>query len=78
MRRSLALALTIGGVVAIGVPAAFARAAVDRTHLPVGKTSTSAQRDRLWSCQTNFDSNSAGAFTQGPWFNGDGTWDLTK
>lgn len=55
-----------------------AGAGVDLTHLPVGDgmTSTSAERDHLWSCQTNF--GGGGASSQGPWFNGDGTWDATK
>ena len=78
MRRSLAVTLTIGCVIAIGVPAALARASLDRTHLPIGKTSTSAQKNRLWACQTTFAANSAGAYNDGPWMNGDGTWDMTK
>ena len=78
MRRSLALSLAIGGVIAIGVPAAFARATLDRTHLPIGKTSTSAQKNQLWACQTSFATNAPGAYKEGPWMNGDGTWDMTK
>ena len=78
MRRSLALTLSIGGVVILGVPAAMARVNVDRTRLPVGKTTASAQRNGLWTCQSNYPSNAPGAFTTGPWFNGDGTWDLTR
>lgn len=78
MRRSFALALTLGGVAVIGVPAAMAKNNLDRTKLVVGKTSTSAQRDRLWSCQSSFSSNAPGAFKDGPWLNSDGTWDMTK
>lgn len=78
MRRSFALTLTLSGIVAVGAPAAIARSAVDRTHLPVGKTSTSAEKNRLWSCQTAFNANAPGAFKDGPWFNADGTWDMTK
>ena len=78
MRRSLALTLSIGGVVALGVPTAMARTSVDKTKLVVGKTVTSAQKNGLWTCQSNYPSNAPGAFSEGPWFNGDGTWDLTR
>lgn len=30
----------------------------------------------LWTCQTSF--NGGGAQSEGPWFNGDGTWDVTQ
>lgn len=51
---------------------------VDLTALPVGdgRYSTSPRSGYIYSCQTSF--NGGGAGTQGPWFNGDGTWDLTK
>lgn len=53
-------------------------AGVDVTALPVGdgRYSTSPQRGYVYSCQTSF--NGGGASAQGPWFNGDGTWDMTK
>lgn len=53
-------------------------AAVDLTALPVGdgRYSTSARRGYVFSCRTSF--TGGGASTQGPWFNGDGTWDMTK
>jgi YHYH protein len=52
--------------------------AIDITELPVGDDmfSSSPKRDYLYSCQTEF--TGGGASTQGPWFNGDGTWDLTE
>ena len=78
MRRSIATSITLASIALIGIPAAYARSVVDKTHLTVGKTSTSAQKDHLWSCQTNFSSNAEGAYKDGPWMNGDGTWDLTK
>lgn len=78
MHRRTALALTFSGIAALGVPAAVARAGIDRTRLPVGSVSTSAERNRLWSCRTSFDANAPGASAQGPWFNGDGTWDMTR
>lgn len=53
--------------------------AVDITHLPLGDghISTQPQVGYVWSCQTNFNSNAGGAFVDGPWFNGDGTYNLT-
>jgi YHYH protein len=78
MRRSLALTLSLGGIAMLGIPTAMARANVDKTKLPIGKVTTSAQTGGLWTCQTNYSSNAPGAFTTGPWFNGDGSWDLTK
>ena len=52
---------------------------VDLTALPVGDDSISAspQAGKLWSCRQTFD-DPGGAGSDGPWFNGDGTWDLTK
>lgn len=78
MRRSFLIPLCLGGVVVFGLPAAIAKANLDRTHLPVGKTATYAQRNALWSCQSTFSANAPGAFKDGPWLNGDGTWDMTK
>lgn len=52
---------------------------VDLTALPVGDDaiSTGPQAGKLWSCRQTF-TDGGGAGTDGPWFNGDGTWDLTK
>ena len=51
---------------------------VDLTHLPVGdnRLVTSATAGSIFACRTG--GGGGGASTQGPWFNGDGTWDLTK
>jgi hypothetical protein len=51
---------------------------VDTTALPVGETVTEPTVGGLWSCQTEFQTGQAGASTEGPWFNGDGTWDATE
>jgi len=52
---------------------------VDTTALPVGADPvSSAAVGKVFSCQTSFPSNAPGAFNTGDWFNGDGTWDLTK
>lgn len=61
-----------------GAVSADEASGVDLTALPVGdgRYSTSPRRGYLYSCRTSFDGGGAG--TQGPWFNGDGTWDLTK
>ena len=50
----------------------------DLTRLPVGdgRYSTSPARGYVYTCRTTFEGGGAGA--QGPWFNDDGTWDMTK
>lgn len=66
--------------IAMAVPAltsAGANTAVDTTRLPVGKTVKAATVGGLWSCQADTNA-AAGASAEGPWFNGDGTWDLSK
>lgn len=52
-------------------------AAVDVTHLPIGdgKTSKSASKGYIWPCTTM--TGGGGAFQDGPWIRGDGTYDLT-
>jgi len=54
--------------------------AVDLTALPVGDDSVGGEAGvgLLWSCQTDFAGGGAGASGQGPWFNGDGTWNLEE
>jgi hypothetical protein len=51
---------------------------VDLTALPVGDDlrSDAPEVDHLYLCST-FPTDGGGASTQGPWFNGDGTYDLT-
>lgn len=50
---------------------------LDDTHLTVGdqQFSDAPARDQVWACRQQTDGG--GASSQGPWFNGDGTWDLT-
>jgi hypothetical protein len=48
----------------------------DLTALPVGETVTEATVGSLWSCQSDFDETGPGG-GDGPWLNGDGTWDAT-
>jgi hypothetical protein len=52
--------------------------AVDLTRLPVGDdlTSDGPRAGHLYLCPT-FPTDGGGAQVQGPWFNGDGTYDLT-
>jgi hypothetical protein len=54
-----------------------ARATVDRSRLALGdgKVSTSPTVGSVWACQTSF--NGSGAFTNGPWIKGDGTYDYS-
>ena len=51
---------------------------VDVTRLPVGdnRLATTATAGSIFACRTG--GGGGGASAQGPWFNGDGTWDLTK
>ncbi len=65
---------------AVAFPGSNTGGSVDLTALPVGdgKVSSSPKTGHLWSCQQTFNPDQGGAGTQGPWFNGDGTWDLTK
>jgi hypothetical protein len=77
MRRSLIAVLASGAILA-ALAAPASADAVDPTHLPVGKTVTAPTVGGLWTCQTNFNGNAPGAGVDGPWFNGDGTWDSTK
>jgi hypothetical protein len=52
---------------------------LDPTRLPVGdgKHSTTPQEGFVMTCQAEFPEDAPGAQEQGPWFNGDGTWDST-
>ena len=63
---------------ALAVPMTSASAAIDKTRLPVGdeKYGKSAKRGWVYTCQQSFFGG--GAQGEGPWMNGDGTWDLTK
>lgn len=51
---------------------------VDDTHLPVGdqQYADTPTRGAVMACRTQ--NGAAGAQAAGPWFNSDGTWDLTK
>jgi len=52
---------------------------VDKTRLPVGDgqvTTAGPQRNYIYLC--NQGGGGGGASSQGPWFNGDGTWDATE
>ena len=51
---------------------------VDLTKLPVGdgKVASAPKTGWVWACRVNANSQ-AGAHKQGPWFNGDGTYDFT-
>jgi hypothetical protein len=51
---------------------------IDVTKLPVGdnRLATSPTAGSIFACRTG--GGGGGASAQGPWFNGDGTWDLTK
>jgi len=78
--RRKCLAATCAGVmvVSIGLLATVVRAElakVDPTALPVGDNKyslTTAARDSVFLCRAN--GGGPGAMAQGPWFNGDGTY----
>lgn len=76
----LATAWSTGPVAAKLIDALAAgqpRASVDQTRLPVGdgKTVNTPAVGSLWTCEQRF--TGSGAFRQGPWMNGDGTFDAT-
>jgi hypothetical protein len=52
--------------------------AIDVTRLPVGdnRLVSTPTAGSIFACRTG--GGGGGASAQGPWFNGDGTWDLTK
>ena len=52
---------------------------VDLTRLPLGDgnySTTTLQMGSVFTCMT-YNKTAVGAFQEGPWFNGDGTFDLT-
>jgi YHYH protein len=72
------LGLTLVVLLLVGVPGASgATGTSDVHHLPVGGSPvTQPTAGRVDSCQTSF--GQGGASSTGSWFNGDGTFDLTK
>ncbi len=81
-KRLMVLAFVFGSMLAVGIPSAIARTrfteSVDITNLRLGKTSTSPQKNALWTCRSSYPANAVGAFKVGPWIRSDGTWDLSK
>jgi hypothetical protein len=74
LKRMVFLATTMAAMVL--APTAQA---VDETRLPVGDgklSLTGAARGHIYLC--NQGPGGGGASSQGPWFNGDGTWDATE
>ena len=58
-------------------PRGSAASTPDPAHLPIGdgKLSTSPEVGKVWSCTTQF--GGGGAFKDGPWIRGDGSFDFT-
>lgn len=50
---------------------------IDETHLPVGTPSSQPEVGHVYACRSGV-AGGAGPPTTGTWFNGDGTFDLTK
>jgi hypothetical protein len=71
---------TAPATTSVGTPSAVTAEAseVDESHLPVGDQAyaDSPTVGKVFACRQQ--NGNAGAQAQGPWFNGDGTWDLTK
>ena len=70
---------TLAGFALVTALALGASAKVSVHSLPVGDgkvTTTGAQRGYVYRCGAG--GNGGGASAQGPWFNGDGTYDLTE
>ena len=61
----------------LGVAMCAASTAVDLARVPLGdgKLAASPKAGHVWACQASF--NGGGAFVDGPWIRGDGTWDRT-
>ncbi len=80
MHRTLAAcavtALVVGGIAAPALAHGTGNEDTDVTQLPLGSTTTEPAVGGLWTCQTTF--NGGGAQVEGPWFNGDGTWNLDE
>lgn len=76
----LAATTIVGGLsVAPAVADGEGSGGADVTELPIGDDPVSSPEvGKIFSCQTNFNSNAPGAFNTGDWINDDGTWDLTK
>lgn len=71
--------LTSDRKVSSSTPSTSQTVSLDLTKLPLGdkKTSTTAKKGYVFSCQTSF--NGGGAFTAGPWIDQNAkTWDLNK
>lgn len=69
----------IGAIIMFALAIVSAQTDVDLTRLPVGDgyLSTAPQVGYIWSCQTNFNPDAAGAHAIGDWIHGDGTFDFT-
>ena len=72
------MGLVATGVLVAALAAPAAAHEPDETSLPVGETASAPIVGKLWTCQQSFSTDAPGAQAQGPWFNGDGTWDATK
>jgi len=61
----------------ICMPRTAVAATPDPAHLPIGdgKLSSSPEIGKVWSCTTQF--GGGGAFKDGPWIRGDGSFDFT-
>lgn len=77
-RKGLMIILAVLALLCV-VPA-MAHEEPDLTKLPVGdgKLSQEPQTGYIWRCGDGGPSSNGGARVEGPWFNGDGTYDLTK
>jgi hypothetical protein len=71
--------IAVGLLLVLGGAVASAEGAVNEKRLPVGDgqvSTTGPARDYIYLC--NQGGTGGGASSQGPWFNGDGTWDATE
>ena len=77
---ALAMGLCLAGVGSVSLAASGA-SATDPTSLPIGDgkvTTEGPRREYVYVCQkSNLPPGAAGAFAEGPWIHGDGTYDLT-
>ncbi|MEM6284810.1 MAG: YHYH protein [Chloroflexota bacterium] len=69
----------VGAISMFALAFVAAQTNIDLMRLPVGDGNVTAfpQVGAVYNCDTEFNNNIGGATAQGPWFNGDGTFDFT-
>jgi hypothetical protein len=78
---AICVAMTAVAAMAMaGITLGSGASATNPAELPIGDghvTTSGAQRGYVYACQSGGAPGGGGAFTEGPWIRGDGTFDLT-